>query len=678
MSEKLKFNGERSENSAYANYEALSQNRQSLRDIGRRALGLFRRTPPEDDSSASRRAYYEKSFAEILNTDEDYDFSDQDSLNVITDIESQSLTDHRFDRTQDIHFTMTQAINRQIPLIEVVNDLALKASLGDAPRKESDERRYAAKRDIIDTAFRERALNNTGSMFIKQEVLPVIDQAKPQSISGKTILIKSALKNFDGSPEAQVRFQAIASEILPIIDNNDENRFQVQVLGSVIEHSDNSDTIHETLEFARRTLLPIIEAEDNMNKTVFCEFADRVIAEPESRDFYEHTVLPKLQNGDESLGFLANTNFLRNERRIKNYNLDCLTTKISPRSLNQLLQERRQLTTTEVSKLEQNRIDALAIERTVIDDHSFIHHELPETHNLISAMVNYYDAKDTPQFAIAKENLQSVVDRCQAPDGSNGASYGDLSGHVFALENYDTIIDGEVRDDYTSRKYHEPAIDILRRLKENTSTEISSPPETDDEKLNHLLHKINPHRSLETGEVILDWNEVGDLVSYMNQSLISRQGEYGFLPNDVEAIAYTERMAAYAIQNISENQRQELPFDATFREIIKFNRLTASYDSYNASEFERFWNWFSDTSLEPSKTQEHYVRLQLDVVAQLGKLAKYYKQIDKPELASSLQSGGLASEIISLTDPRPAKTLREIADRRAPQFQCLTNPITKT
>ncbi len=360
---------------------------------------------------------------------------------------------------------------------------------------------------------------------------------------------------------------------------------------------------------------------------------------------------------------------LRGEERLLDFEVGCLTSRVCPEKMNELLMEYRNLPTGDFQKLEQNRIDALAIERIVIDDHGFIHDEAPLTHRILTAMVDYYDAQSTSRAEMAEAELRKVIAETQVGLGYAAIAdrYGELEKRVFDLANYDKKIEGEVRDDEHVVYYDETVIDILRRLVANTKRDELEIPQTEDETLNKLLSQVRAREDRETGEMRADWRETSLLVAYMNKVLLESQDKIGIKPAVVKAVAYTERMATFAMREITQQDWKELPYDPGFKEMVKFRELTGRTGEFSEGGFEDFWRGFGRLGKEPEveEIKQGYERLQERILGQLNGLAKQYSWNGKLEYVGALWSGNLAHELIGLTEIPQPRTLRERADMRA-------------
>lgn len=384
--------------------------------------------------------------------------------------------------------------------------------------------------------------------------------------------------------------------------------------------------------------------------------------EPKFIEYLKAELFPKIERNDRELGsWTRGRNFVRGEGRHRNFDFDCLTAKVSPQNINKLLMQRRELPTSDTNRLEQNRVDALAIEHVVIPDHTFIHHEHPLTNDLLAAMVEYYDNRDSERAENARRKLEEIAKEC--PKGG----YGRLDNYIYDYKNYEKRVQGEVKDDNAaSRNYDNVAIDILRRLAQNTKPDLMEIPQVEDAEWLELMSEAGIRLNPENGRMQVDWRGTGKLAKYVNDWLLERQGEYGLDPLKLNAIAFTERAATYALRGVSEKERRELPYDENFKEFVKLQELTGSYDKFNPEEFERFWRGFQDVSMDDDQElKEHYWRLIERELKQAGKLQKKYEAKGMKDAGMILQSDNLLHEIVMLMDMREPQTVRERMDEAA-------------
>jgi hypothetical protein len=343
---------------------------------------------------------------------------------------------------------------------------------------------------------------------------------------------------------------------------------------------------------------------------------------------------------------------------VSDYNMHCLVSEVSPRYTAELIQAYREIPTSSFSRFEQNRQDAAALMGALWRGRDWIHDELPGIHDVVSAMLDYYESRDDETARAEKEAalLRVIAEKPYA------GLIGDFS---LDLANYEKPIKKRVGryNDGKVLEETEPAIDVLRRIVKNTEQVTLEKPHTEDEGLNALLEQLDVRPNERTGEVHVNWNQVGELVRYTNDLLRTRQGQIGMRPSMIAALAYIEKIATYSMRGVGRKDWQELPYDPHFKEICRFRELVSSADGYSENDFENFWNGFSRvpypeegySRLAPDYTvlREHYRRLQTRTLRKIDGLAKMY--ISNPHtayLTGALWSGNLNHEIVGLVDER--------------------------
>ena len=338
---------------------------------------------------------------------------------------------------------------------------------------------------------------------------------------------------------------------------------------------------------------------------------------------------------------------------ISDFTIHSLILEVNPKNRRDLIQAYREMPTSDFAKFEQNRKDAAELMYTLWHGRDWIHDEVPGVHNVLSAMLDCYEARDDEDTYRKKQAAINVA-VAKIPTSYEGI----IGEYCFDLDNYSKPVNKRIGETYGESIVSdetEPAIDVLRRLVENTRQTTIEKPQTEDEHLNGLLEQLQVRPNEHTGDVNVSWGQVGDLVKYTNQLLQSRQGEIGLRPSMVQALAYIDKMATYAMRSIGNRDWPELPYDPHFKEIVKFRDLTSSYDKFDESSFEMFWQSFSNVPGWPGDVavQGAYRKLSQRILTQANKMAKDYNANPYTSyMTGSLWSGNPSHELIGLVDAR--------------------------
>ena len=360
---------------------------------------------------------------------------------------------------------------------------------------------------------------------------------------------------------------------------------------------------------------------------------------------FNEVVFPLMEANDrnvESLMEISN-NFgtVAGAYGIADYTIECLISKYEPGEINKMLRVYSEIPTSDFAKFEQNRMDASHLQGTIIGGRDFIHDERIGTHETLAAMLDYYNHKDDEDAAKYQARLQELEDQ-----------YGfGILPNALDLDRYDKPVNTKKITDSD-----ETAIDILRRLVKNTEAVPLETPETDDKELNDLLAEIHPLISEKSGAVRVDIGEIGPAITRLNQIITENRGKQGIMPSTVSAIAYLDKLSAYALRDCSKSELPELPFDPHFKEIVRFSQLTSS-TSYSEREFEEHYNEilansggaYEDDQIDTRLTNEAYRTLHQWIVGNSNALASQYNKKDVTKrFSSAVWSGNLSDELIGL------------------------------
>lgn len=308
--------------------------------------------------------------------------------------------------------------------------------------------------------------------------------------------------------------------------------------------------------------------------------------------------------------------------------------RVTPDHINELLMAGREVPTTDLAMLEQNRLDGLTMAAPFGILRDFIHDQRPYTHDVIGAMIKFYDTGDGQQ-------LKATLDKT----GSGYFEYEVNREPLFNRERYDksTV---ERRSDRNPEKKTVKPIDVLRRLEDNTKPVEDKSPETSDREFNSLLQRLSENNNQEVLQQTLD---------YANSRLIEmmQKGEIGIDPNHILAFAFLDKKGFQILQSLKYEDQLGVYKQKWFHSILRFQELTASASKYNEDEFRHFVNKVI-YSESPKAAYRLIVQRELDNVS---KLASTYKAKGKRNWVEALWSGNSAHELIGLTDLRSASTV---------------------
>lgn len=370
---------------------------------------------------------------------------------------------------------------------------------------------------------------------------------------------------------------------------------------------------------------------------------------------FRQNVFPLIEQGDseaKDIGVVNSWTIEYERFGISDFTIHCLVSEVNPKNTRDLIQAYREVPTSDFAKFEQNRKDAVELMHILWGGRDWIHDEVPGVHNVVAAMLDYYETQDNED--VRQEKQAAILESIAKIPNDYQQIIGD---YCFDLNNYEKPVRKLIGETYPASfsfsKETEPAINVLRRLVENTRQTTLEKPHTEDEQLNALLEQLQVHPDERTGEVYVRWGQVGQLVAYTNGLLQTRQGELGMRPSMVRALAYIDKMATYAMRGVSDKDWRELPYDSDFKEIVKFRELTSGSDKFDAQSFEVFWKHFTRIPDWPDDVPKAYKKLSERILGQLNKMARVYQSNQYTSyMSGSLWSGNLSHELIGLIDPR--------------------------
>ena len=353
------------------------------------------------------------------------------------------------------------------------------------------------------------------------------------------------------------------------------------------------------------------------------------------------------------------------------YIFETLGSKCSPANIGRLETIARTIPSSDYVRFENMRMDAYRIENIVIAGRSFIHDCAPEAHRLIEAMIDYYDARESDEVDEKRENLSRLLSELRE---KHGAGYTDPhEKYIFDLDNYDKTagafsgdpVGGLLRKDpeanaiYDGDKGDVRAIDVLRRLKEDMEPVPLEAPKTKISELNEAFERLGQVSvNEETGELRIEVDDLAEVLGAINRHLMSVQGQRELFPSTIQAVAYTDRLSAAALRNISKKDWREIAFDPVFKEIVRFAQLTMS-GGYSEDEFEGIYarfmakagEAFGEDSIDDEKAADAFEIIQSRTLDNSRTVASEFS--DNPYLgylSAAVWSGNLTHELIGLKE----------------------------
>lgn len=248
-----------------------------------------------------------------------------------------------------------------------------------------------------------------------------------------------------------------------------------------------------------------------------------------------------------------------------NFKYKALTTKITPSNLADIIRAYKETPSTDFTKFNQNRLDGLSLEnvsqgsyyggnRGLASLRDTIHDQRPQTAELITSMVSYYEAVKSNQGVEDAKNKMLTANK-------RNIGYQLEEDYLCDITNYEqkTLIAG-TKDTY------EPVIDILKRLAKNMNGDDRAPL-TADKNLNLLAKGLE--------EKPFDKERLGVLLKRINDKLLTdmEDGHIGISPDMVALIVWTDKKCAHMINNMDYEYQFGAQDNEWFKQAVKFSML---------------------------------------------------------------------------------------------------------
>lgn len=364
---------------------------------------------------------------------------------------------------------------------------------------------------------------------------------------------------------------------------------------------------------------------------------------------FRDNVFPMLAAHDSEVKILENphgawaVNY--GEFSLADFACHALVSTVEPRTTAELLWAYRTILASDFQRFEAVRYDAAQLQDILFPDYGFIYDSRPGAHELLQTMVDYYDASEQGVALEATTALQKIL---AARLTSRGAKYYDgFDEYIFDLGNYDRPVH---LTDKNGAQYRAPAIEVLRRLTKNTHQSATLKPHTGDIELDSLIEAVEIWTDPDDHETKADWEQTGELIKSLNGILLEKQGNIGLRPSCVATINFAENLATHALASLTAQDRIEMPFDDTFKEILKFRELIIAPGKFNSADFEKFWQKFSSVDIEDVfSMRSSFQLLRQHTLRQLNQLAAIYlKNPHTAHLVPEIWQDGLVREICRL------------------------------
>ena len=332
---------------------------------------------------------------------------------------------------------------------------------------------------------------------------------------------------------------------------------------------------------------------------------------------------------------------------IADYTEECLLSTYDPGDIDKLIRIYHEIPTSDYKKFEQNRKDASRLQETIIGGKDFIHDECVGVNEVLSAIKDYYDNRNSEDSKKYKQKLEKLEEKYHFGVLPNALNFEKYEQPIEYMPKH-SVADAGSPD--------ERAIDILNRLVENTRPNLIQAPVTKYPELNNLMNGIVPLINEQTGEVRVDINEVGAAVTAINELILKNRDKQGIYPSTISAIAFLDKMSTYALRGVKSKEAKELVFDPDFKEIVRFSQLTSSV-GYNENDFEKKYNQvlrkvseaYTEDNIDDSVVAEGYRILSQNILQNMQSLGKKYaSKSTTKRFSEAIWSGNLSDELIGL------------------------------
>lgn len=316
-------------------------------------------------------------------------------------------------------------------------------------------------------------------------------------------------------------------------------------------------------------------------------------------------------------------------RSIADFICSSYTFPVSPASITDLMISLREVPTTEYARLESNRADGEMLMGDFGTLKDLIHDQHPMVFQVVSAIDNYYKTGDFSE-------VEALV--------TAASPYLDNEFVIKQIRNLDLL------DSASKQTNGERYIDIIRRVRKNTSPAIVEAPEIDDDELDALMSS-----ALEVAEDSKEYRErVGKVCGYMYDRLSywAKEGYLGPGPDYIKAIAWIDQRAFHALKQLPYEYQRVAFKEEWFHNVLRFNEMISSLDAHDPAEVESYIQ-----QVGSAKSYEFgYQIVNKRLTERLHRISEVYKYHGEEDAAKKLWSGNTTDQLLGLIFPHDAHT----------------------
>lgn len=433
-------------------------------------------------------------------------------------------------------------------------------------------------------------------------------------------------------------------------NNSRENSYSISISNTFIDGAwraarslYNPDQIRRVFDVYKQTA----EIEDKKSLAVLAESVTRyarthLLDENATKGFVQK-LLPAIEHNDPQVAVLIRGGNIwgmgKNDFGVADFICHSYTTKVDPVHINELMLVSKEIPTTDLARLEQNRKDALSLSGVFGALRDFIHDQRPYVHEVMDAMVNFYDTgNDTKLLEILAKTdyLKSEEYKDRLSDKTkytNEVPIGPLVNDVHGVPSQQKIL----------------VIDLLRRLQKNTEPAKEKPPKISDKEITQKISSFQEH----SGEKQIARQEFGELLDKVNTKLevMMNDHEVGIGPDFVLLLSWLDRQGFLLLQDINYEEQTGLYQQKWFTSILKFNALTTSGKNFSKEKFDDLVGEIKNKR----SFQQAYELISKNILEHIYTLAKHYQASGRND-TGFLWSGNVTHELLGLGDFRKPTT----------------------